>query len=220
VTTGTTDTIVEVTGIDQVIAVEVTEAPAVIVDVTPFTDLVVIDIIECCKDGAPGPPGPVGPQGLPGPAGPANLIKYTVSFSWVGGIIPSGQVVGLHRFPVHSAHPGAFTASAPAGWDGSTCGGLTTSLYGTSSSGDMTTWDGFIIWLAHNPTGGAPSFTKVGIGTFAAGSAIGLITPMTGVTFPLNIVEGDIIQITAPHTQDPDFTDFYSTLEFYAQETA
>lgn len=168
-------------------------------------------------NGIPGPPGPAGPPGPTGPAGPVGNLtpgttlydamswngtswvpvrpRYIVAFSFVGGILPASQLLGIHNFTK--------AVTFNANWGGylghlSEAGGTANATASTVLNIDRA--------LAASPN----TFANVGTITFAAGSITPTFASSGGAA--VAFAQGDRARLVAPATPDATFANPYVSL--------
>jgi len=121
--------------------------------------------------------------------------KYVMGFSFVGGVLGSSQLLGLHRVSKAIRFPANF---------GSYAGYL--SEAGATANATASTVLTVAKALAATPT----VFSAIGTITFAAGTITPTFATSGGVA--IDLVQGDVVQLSGPATADATLANVYVTL--------
>jgi hypothetical protein len=120
--------------------------------------------------------------------GSLPTAPYRIGFSFVGGVLGAGQLLGMHKM--------ARAVTLPANFAGSQAGG---SAAATAS---------VVVTIERALAATPNTFSSVGTITFAAGT----ITPTfasSGIVAP---AIGDVLRMGGPATADASFANFYCTI--------
>lgn len=116
--------------------------------------------------------------------------SYGIGFSFVGGVLATSQLLGLHKLPR--------AVTFPANFSGSTAGATANATASTVISIDRA--------LAASPN----TFAAVGTLTFAAGGVAATFTSTGGLA--VSCAAGDVLRLTGPATADATLANVYCTL--------
>lgn len=122
--------------------------------------------------------------------GGSRAELYTIGFSFVGGVLGNGQLLGLHKF----TRPVSFVENFVGSAAGGTANATASTVITISKA------------LAATPN----TFSTIGSITFAAGT----INPTFATTggAAQTCAAGDVLRLTGPATADATFANFYATL--------
>jgi hypothetical protein len=128
-------------------------------------------------------------------APPATPSKYSIGFSYVGGVLGASQLLGMH--------PIARAIVIPANF-GTVLG------YASKAGGSANATASTVVTVARALAANRNSFTQIGTITFAAGT----ITPTFATTggAPVNCAADDVLRVVGPTVPDTSFANFYATL--------
>jgi hypothetical protein len=124
--------------------------------------------------------------------------KYAVGFSFVGGVLPASQVLGLHMFSKAITFGANF-----ANYLG----------HASEAGGTATATGSTVITISRALAASPTTFATVGTVTFAAGTVTPTFATTGGAAVAFAV--GDSLRLIAPVTPDTTFANFYATLVGY-----
>jgi hypothetical protein len=120
--------------------------------------------------------------------GSLPTAPYRIGFSFVGGVLAAGQLLGMHKM--------ARAVTLPANFAGSRAGG---SANATAST---------VIVVERALAASPLTFSSIGTITFAAGT----ITPTFATSGSVALANNDVLRVVGPATADASFANFYCTI--------
>jgi hypothetical protein len=121
--------------------------------------------------------------------------RYSVGFSFVGGVLATNQLIGLHQFSKAVTINGNFGAYL----------GHNPRAGGTANATAST-----VITVQRAVAASPTSFSTVGTITFAAGTITPTFTTTGGAA--VSFAAGDVMRLIGPSTADTTFANIYCTL--------
>ncbi|HEX2634817.1 MAG TPA: hypothetical protein VHM22_18590 [Bradyrhizobium sp.] len=131
---------------------------------------------------------------------PSVKPRYTIGFSYTGGVLATSQLIGMHRVSIGITIPADF---------GAVLGHI--SQIGATANATAST----VLSIERAVSASPNTFTAIGTVTVAAGGIIGTWATTGGAA--VSVAQGDVLRVRGPATADATFANPYLTI--VAQET-